>query len=149
MSLPYDEEPSSTVLFSTLRVRATRFEQLLSERQNQLDISGEVERLLRNKPRGESVSATVALDSRVFGPNATLTPNRVEVDAVLKADRSVDESLRPQSERHGSLRSRAVPNSLFECAVDVRGAMPDAFVRAHEILKEDHLALESRRVMTQ
>ena len=88
LSLPYDEEPSSKVLFSTLRIRARRFEQLLSERQNQLDISGEVERLLRNKPRGESASVTVALDSRIFGPNATLTPNRVEVDAIVKADRA-------------------------------------------------------------
>ena len=88
LSLPYEEEPTSRTLFSTLRVRASGFEQLPTERQNQLDISGEVERLLRNKPRGEPASVTVALDSRIFGPSAKLTPNRVEVDAVVKADRS-------------------------------------------------------------
>ncbi|MCH9002155.1 MAG: hypothetical protein IIC02_06235 [Planctomycetes bacterium] len=89
LSLPYDEEPTSKTLFATLRIRASRFVELAgTERQKQLDISGEVERLLRNKPRGEPVTVTVALDSRVFGPNAILTPNRVEVDAVVKADRS-------------------------------------------------------------
>lgn len=89
LSLPYDEEPTSKTLFTTLRVRASRFAELGgTERQKQLDISSEVERLLRNKPRGEPASVTVALDSRIFGPSAILTPNRVEVDAVVKADRS-------------------------------------------------------------
>ena len=89
LSLPYDEEPTPKNLFTTLRVRESRFNDLPRPMlKSQLDISSEVERLLRNKPRGKTASVTVLLDSRIYGPGATLTPNRVEVDAIVKADRA-------------------------------------------------------------
>ncbi len=92
LTLAYDEQPEARNLFTTVRMRDSRFRDLpRSELGTQIDISGDVERLLREKPAGQSVTVMVALDSRVYGPGAELDPARIEVTATVRADRVIEE----------------------------------------------------------
>jgi|GEM_PF-1204048 len=88
LTLAYDKAPKPAHLFTTLRVRESRLAALpRADLQSRIDISREVEQLLRGKPSGENVTVTVLLDSRVYGSDATLSPNQIDVEAVVKSDR--------------------------------------------------------------
>ena len=92
LTMAYDEGPQLKQMFATVRMRETRYEELSRpDLRSQIDISTEVERLLRGERTGQPVSVLVPLDSHVFGPGAELTPDRIEVTATVRADRRTEE----------------------------------------------------------
>lgn len=92
LSLTYEEAPHVHPNTVSVRMR----ESLLGKsgqvdgRLN-IDISAELEKLLKNKPAGQSTKVAVNLDSNPFGRDARFTPDRVEITATVKADRSTME----------------------------------------------------------
>ena len=92
LTMAYDEAPQLKQTFATVRMRETRYEELpRPELRSQIDISTEVERLLRGERTGQPVSVLVPLDSHVFGSGTELTPDRIEVTATVRADRRTEE----------------------------------------------------------
>jgi len=92
LTLAYDDAPQPRHPVASLRLRESAFEQLRASGENlQLDLSVEAERLLRSRPTGQPTSVTVPLDTRPFGRDAALTPDRMEVTATLKSDRETVE----------------------------------------------------------
>lgn len=87
LTLDYDVEPQISRTRTTVRMRASRLSEFSNDQPLQLDLSSEVERLLRDQPPGKRVRIPLTLDSRVFGPEAEFKPDRVEVTATLKAQR--------------------------------------------------------------
>jgi hypothetical protein len=89
LTLTYDQEPKPDHLFTTLVARESHLESLPnSDPDARIDISGDAEKQLRDKPRGQPATVTVLLDGRRYGPGAELSPDRISVEAVVKADRS-------------------------------------------------------------
>ena len=87
-SLTYDVDPQIQPPAVSVQMRESRLAALPSGEQLQIDISAEVERLLKEQPSGRSVTVPVALDARVFGPGAKLDPATVSVTATVKAART-------------------------------------------------------------
>lgn len=91
-TLPYDDAPQLKRTFISVRMRESRYEELARNGQHlRIDISPDVERLLKTKPAGQSATITVSLEGRSFGPDAVLTPPWVEVMATVKAQHSTAE----------------------------------------------------------
>ncbi len=87
LSLAYEVEPQLKRSTVAVRLRKSDLDQLPEERPLQLDISGDVERLLKEQSVGESVTIPVTIDARKLGSETQLTPNVVEVTATIKAQR--------------------------------------------------------------
>lgn len=87
-SLTYDVEPQIQPPMVSVQMRESQLAALPTGEQLQIDISAEVERLLKEQPSGRSVTVPVALDARVFGPGAKLAPAMVSVTATVKAERT-------------------------------------------------------------
>lgn len=88
LSLAYDVAPQLKRSNATVRIRESRLRELApSGAVPPLDISTDLERQLRKRVAGEAERVSVALDARIYGPDATLTPDTVEVTATVKADR--------------------------------------------------------------
>jgi len=92
LTLAYDDEPQLKRTATTVRMRESRFNELFQPGQRpQIDITADVERLLRSKSPGRSTTILVNLDGTPFGPDADFTPDTVEVTATVKADRDTAE----------------------------------------------------------
>jgi hypothetical protein len=87
LSLAYEVEPQAEPSAATVRIRESVWTQLTAGQDLQLDITDDVERLLKERPPGERVTVRVPLDARRFGSGAELNPAGVEVTAVVKARR--------------------------------------------------------------
>lgn len=89
LGLAYDFEPQPKPTSTTVRMRESRLQDLPEGQALQIDVSGEVERLLKEQPAGHSVTVTIPVtpDQRVFGRDARLMPPTVEVTATVKAQR--------------------------------------------------------------
>lgn len=88
LSLAYEEEPQLNPGVVTAEMRESVAETIAaSGRQLSIDLSAEVERLLRDKPFGVSQQIAVVLNTTELGPDARLIPNQVQVTATVKADR--------------------------------------------------------------
>jgi hypothetical protein len=87
LSLSYEVEPQLQTAVAQVRMRESEFNKLPPGQSLQIGIGAEVERLLRERPAGKSETVQVPLDARRFGPDATITPNKIEVTATLQADR--------------------------------------------------------------
>ncbi len=87
-SLTYDVEPQIQPSTVSVRMRETEVAHVPTGEQLQIDISTEVERLLKDQPPGRSVTVPVALDARVFGPDAKLEPGTISVTATVRAERT-------------------------------------------------------------
>jgi hypothetical protein len=68
-------------------MRESVWTQLTAGQDLQLDITDDVERLLKERPPGERVTVRVPLDARRFGAGAELNPAGVNVTATVKAHR--------------------------------------------------------------
>ena len=91
LTLAYDEEPEVAQSSTTVRMRESVFNNLpLPDQQTRIDISAEVERLVKAKPPGQPATVAVTLDNQPFGQGARLDPARVDVTATMQADRSVE-----------------------------------------------------------
>jgi hypothetical protein len=71
-----------------VRLRESHLNTLPPGQALQIPIGPELERLLKDHPPGKSAVVPVSLDVRRFGPDATITPNSVEVTATLQAQRT-------------------------------------------------------------
>lgn len=87
LSLAYDVEPQLSRASTTVKMRQSHFAQLPSGQALQIDVSGDLERLLKEQPAGQSVTVPLTLDSRAFGQGAELTPSSIEVTATVMAQR--------------------------------------------------------------
>jgi hypothetical protein len=87
LTLAYDVEPQLSQATATVRMRESRLQAFPGEEPLQLDISADLERLLRDRPKGERVTIPLNLDARAFGPGAALEPSTVGVTATVKAQR--------------------------------------------------------------
>ncbi len=87
LSLAYEVEPQLKRSTVAARLRQSDLDRLPEGRPLQLDISGDVERLLKEQSVGQSVSIPVTIDARKWGSDTQLTPNVVEVTATIKAQR--------------------------------------------------------------
>lgn len=87
LALAYDVEPQLKQTSTTVRMRESRLDAWPAEQPLQIDIAADLERLLKDRPAGQSVTIPVTLDSRAFGSDAELTPSTVDVTATLKAQR--------------------------------------------------------------
>jgi len=85
--MAYEIDPQPLPAKVTVRMRESVLSASPADQLSQLDISAEVERLLRDQPFGKSVTVPVALEKRPFGPDAELIPATVEVTATIKARR--------------------------------------------------------------
>jgi hypothetical protein len=86
----YEVEPQLQPAKVTVRMRESVLSASAPDQPSQLDISADVERLLREQPFGKSVTVTLVLDKRPFGPDAELVPSTVDVTATVKARRSTE-----------------------------------------------------------
>jgi len=88
MSLAYDEEPQLKTSTVSVRMRESVVERFTrAGRRLALDISADVERLLKEKAPGTSAQVLVLLNGAELGQDAEISPNPIEVTATLKADR--------------------------------------------------------------
>jgi len=92
LSLTYDARPQHHPTAVQVKMRETRFRELaVSDRLPPLDITADVERILRDQTPGQSVTVSVPLDGRNYGSEARLTPRSVEVTAALTSMRRTAE----------------------------------------------------------
>lgn len=84
----YDVEPQLSPSRVSVTMRESELARLPSGEALQIDISSEVERLLADRAGGVSTKVPVSLDAGRYGPDATLTPNSVEVTATVQAQRT-------------------------------------------------------------
>ncbi len=91
LALAYDVAPQIPRTTVTVRMRESRLNALPAGQRLQVAIGSDVERLLRERPAGESVTIPVTLDARAFGPEAELTPPALSVTATVKAERTTAE----------------------------------------------------------
>jgi len=87
LSLAYDVEPQLSRASATVKMRQSHLARFSSGQALQIDVSGDLERLLKEQPAGQSVTVPLTLDSRAFGPGAELTPSNIEVTATVMAQR--------------------------------------------------------------
>lgn len=90
-ALAYDIEPQLSRTAVTVKLRDSRMRELPDGSTLQLDIGPEAERLLKEQPTGRRVTVPVALDGRVFGTDAVLSPNTIDVTATVKPQRTTAE----------------------------------------------------------
>lgn len=90
-TLAYESEPQFQPTSVTVRMRESAIRQLPDRDRLQLGVASDLERLLKERPAGQSVTVPLTLDPRRFGPGASLTPNLISVTATLKAERATAE----------------------------------------------------------
>ncbi|MBI4719266.1 MAG: hypothetical protein HY763_15825 [Planctomycetes bacterium] len=92
LTLAYDDAPQLKRSVTTVRLRESRYNEMMRGGvPPQIDLSAEVERLLRGKPTGQTTTVSVAIDPRAFGPEAAANPSSVEVTAAVKSQRMTAE----------------------------------------------------------
>ena len=88
----YDGEPKLSHTRAELRLRESVLWSLpQSGRPAPLDISVDAERLLAERPAGQSVTVSVPLDVAIFGPDAEISPGSVEVTATVSLQLATEE----------------------------------------------------------
>lgn len=90
-TLSYEVEPQLDRTSVTVRMRESGPLSQPGTDALRIDISGEVERLLKGQPQGENLRIPLTLDASRFGRGATLDPGIVHVSATLKAQRRLVE----------------------------------------------------------
>jgi len=88
LALAYDVEPQLERSTISARLRESKLRNLPSPNALQLDVSSDIERVLREQPAGQNVSIPVTLTASAFGADAELTPKTITVGATIKAKRS-------------------------------------------------------------
>ncbi len=91
LTLAYEVEPQLERASVTVRMRESRYDELPEGEQLQLEVSADVDRLLKEQPPGQSVTVPVTLDGRSFGAGAQLNPRTISVTATVKAQRTTAE----------------------------------------------------------
>jgi hypothetical protein len=89
LSLAYDVEPQLSRASTVVTMRESLRNEMPSGQPPQIDITADVERLLKEQPVGQSVTITIpaVLDRRIFGPDAQAAPSTIDVTATVKAQR--------------------------------------------------------------
>ncbi len=88
LTLNYEVEPQLQRFSVAVRMRESRYAQEPPDQRLQIDLSADIERLLKDKPVGQSVTVPVALNNAAFGPDAELSPNTINVSATVRAERT-------------------------------------------------------------
>lgn len=89
LALTYEGRPRIEPATVAVRMRESKLTELEAVGQWQvLDVSGEFERLIREKPAGEAVTVLVPLDPRTYGPDAEFSPKAVEVTGAVQSART-------------------------------------------------------------
>jgi hypothetical protein len=88
VSLAYDVAPQLQKVTTVLRVRESRAPP--ADQPLQIEVGPSVERLLNERPFGQTATVTVALDSRSYGPDAEFQPSTVRATATVRAQRSIE-----------------------------------------------------------
>ncbi len=91
LSLAYEVEPQLQQTSAKVRMRESEFAKLPPGQTLQIGIGPELERVLKEQPPGRSATVFVTLDTSQFGPDATVTPARVDVTATVQAERATAE----------------------------------------------------------
>lgn len=89
LALSFDGEPQLSRSTVRVRLRESQLQNLSADQLAQFDISGEIDRALRDQPVGRPVTVAVALDARKFGPDAELSPSTIEVTATVQSQRII------------------------------------------------------------
>ncbi len=88
LALTYAVEPQLHQTSTSVRMRESRLSDLPDTDNLQMDISADVERVLKDQPVGERMTVPVTLDPGMFGPGATLEPPTISVTAAVRARRT-------------------------------------------------------------
>lgn len=91
LTLAYDAPPQIPRTPVTVRMRESFLNQLPTRQRLQVSIGSDLERLLRERPAGESVSVQLTLNVNSFGPEAVLSPSTITLTATVKAERMTAE----------------------------------------------------------
>jgi len=86
----FDVEPQLQRSNVTVRVRESSLGGQASDQRIPIDVSADLERLLKEQPVGKSVTLRLPLDARRFGSDAEITPATVEFTASVRAQRVVE-----------------------------------------------------------
>ncbi len=92
LTVAYEQEPQLEQPTATVRMRESYYDEMVrTGRRLAIDVASDLERLLADRTAGQTVHVSVPLDGRPFGPDAVLTPRRIDVTATVKADRATAE----------------------------------------------------------
>ncbi len=91
VELSYETEPQVQKVPVRVRLRESALATLADPSNLQLDVSHDVERLLKEKSFGRPTTVSVPLDARPFGPDAQIQPSALDVTAVVHAVRNVEQ----------------------------------------------------------
>lgn len=87
LTLPYEVEPQLDRSRVEVTLRQTEFEKLTENQPLQIPIGSDIERQLKDKPAGKSVTVAVTLDAQRLGPGARINPPIINVTATVQAQR--------------------------------------------------------------
>ena len=85
VNVPCDVAPKLSQPFTRLRIRESVLAGRKTEDLPSIDITADVERLLRDQPVGRPITFAVPLSMRAYGPDAILEPAVMEVTATITA----------------------------------------------------------------
>lgn len=86
----FDVEPQLQRTTVSIKMRESSLAGLPADQRVTIDVSPDIERLLKEQPVGKSVTLRLPLDARRFGPDAEITPATVEFTAAVRAQRVVE-----------------------------------------------------------
>ncbi len=88
LTLSYEVEPQLQRSSVSVRMRDSVIQTWPTGQPLNIDVSQELERLLKDQPVGKSVTLRVGLDARRFGADAEISPNAIEMTATVRAQRT-------------------------------------------------------------
>jgi len=91
LTLAYENPPQIQRTSTTVRLRESVLDTLPDRDAIQIDIGPDMERLLREKPFGKSVTVTVPIDARRFGEGAGISPPALDVTASVRSRQRVEQ----------------------------------------------------------
>lgn len=87
LTLPYEVEPQLDRSRVDVTLRQTEYEKLTEDQPLQIPIGSDIERQLKDKPAGKSVTVAITLDAQRLGPGARINPPIINVTATVQAQR--------------------------------------------------------------
>lgn len=86
----FDVEPQLQRSDVVIRMRESSLAEQAVDQRVPIDVSADIERLLKEQPVGKSVTLRLPLDARRFGPDAEIKPATVEFTASVRVQRVVE-----------------------------------------------------------
>ena len=90
LSYQFDIEPRLQRNTVAVRMRESALGGQPADQRMQIDVAADIERSLKDQPVGRTVTLSLRLDARRFGPDAELTPSSVEFTTSVRSQRVVE-----------------------------------------------------------